>query len=119
MSFEEILTGLAQEGTLGVCWLIGNDQQIHYTYGEWDVNPVLAFQAWKNQSGSIMLGGIKYTVLDMNQERLIASNLGGDNGHILVAKCHKWDGVVVAWAPQQVPKDYAYASTARLAAKVG
>ncbi len=118
MSFEEILGNLVQEGVISVVWLVGDDNQIHYTYGEWAVDPTLAFHAWKNQSGSYELGGIKFTSIVMDSERLISTNIAG-NGHVLVAKCPKWPGAVVTYSPPAVQKELAYASTARLASKIG
>ncbi|MHA1552711.1 MAG: hypothetical protein ACTSQC_12285, partial [Candidatus Heimdallarchaeaceae archaeon] len=63
-------------------------------------------------------GGLKFTVITMTPERLISTNLGGQ-GHILVARCPKWNGCVVVWSPKDIEKNYAYASAARLASKVG
>ncbi len=117
MSFQDEVTQLAAEGTLGVVWLIGDDNKIYFTYGEWAVDPVVAFQAWKAQKPTLNLGGIKFTVISVSPERLISKNIGGQ-GHVIVAKCPHWAGAVVAWAPQNVQMDYAYAATARLAGKV-
>ncbi|MCK4972884.1 MAG: hypothetical protein KAS52_06155 [Candidatus Heimdallarchaeota archaeon] len=119
MSFEEEVAKLGQEGTIGVAWLVGDDLKVYFNFGEWNVDPLIPFNAWKNQNHSIDFGGgLKFTVITMTPERLISTNLGGQ-GHICIARCPKWNGCVVVWSPKDVEKNYAYASTARLAAKVG
>ena len=119
MSFQDEVQTLAAEGTLGVVWLIGDDLKCYYQYGDWAVDPLIPFNAWKNQTPSIDFGGgLKFTVLAITPERIVSSNLGGQ-GHLFVARCPNWAGCVISWAPKDVRKDTAYASTARLAAKVG
>ena len=117
MSFQDEIQRVATEGTLGVVWLIGDDGKIYYTYGEWAVDPLVAFNAWKAQNPAVNLGGIKFTVIAISPERLISKNMGGQ-GYVIVAKCTNWPGAIVAWAPATVQMDYAYAAAARLAAKV-
>ncbi|MHA1401413.1 MAG: hypothetical protein ACTSQE_13775 [Candidatus Heimdallarchaeaceae archaeon] len=63
MSFQDEVTRITSEGTLGVIWLIGDDNKIYYTYGEWAVDPLGAFNAWKSQNPSVNIGGIKFTVI--------------------------------------------------------
>lgn len=119
MSFQDDVQILAAEGTVGVVWLIGDDLKCYYQYGDWAVDPTIPFNAWKNQSPSVDFGGgLKFTIIAMTPERLISSNLGGQ-GHLIVARCPKWAGCVITWSPAAVRKDLAYASAARLAAKVG
>ncbi|MCE7742590.1 MAG: hypothetical protein GOP50_09040 [Candidatus Heimdallarchaeota archaeon] len=119
MSFQDDVQALAAEGTVGVVWLMGDDLKCYYQYGDWAVDPTIPFNAFKNQVASIDFGGdLRFTVIAMTPERLVSSNLGGQ-GHIIVAKCPSWAGCVIAWCPSSISKDYAYASTARLAAKVG
>ncbi len=118
MSFQDEVAVLAQEGTLGVVWLVGDDLKVYYNYGEWQVDPTIPFNSWKNQTPSVDFGGgLKFTVITVTPERLISTNISGQ-GHLIVARCPKWAGCVISWSPSNVPKDYAYASTARLAAKV-
>lgn len=118
MSFQDDVAVMAQEGTFGVVWLVGDDLKVYYNYGEWQVDPTIPFNAWKNQTGTVDFGGgLKFSVITMTPERLVSSNLGGQ-GHIMVARCPKWAGCVITWSPAEVQKEYAYASAARLAAKV-
>lgn len=117
MSFQDEVGRLMGEGTLGVVWLVGDDLKVYFQQGDWAVDPLIPFHAFKNQQPNIDFGGMKFTVITMTPDRIVSSNLGGQ-GHILVAKCPKWNGAVVAWAPATVEKNYAYASAARLAAKV-
>jgi len=118
MSFQDDVGILAQEGTVGVVWLVGDDLKIYYNYGEWQVDPLIPYNAWKNQTTPVDFGGgMKFTVITMSPERLISTNIGGQ-GHLIVARCPKWAGCVIIWSPATVQKDYAYASAARLAAKV-
>ncbi|MHA1221832.1 MAG: hypothetical protein ACTSSG_00225 [Candidatus Heimdallarchaeaceae archaeon] len=119
MSFEEEVNTLVAEGTIGVVWLVGDDLKIYYNYGDWAVDPTIPFNAWKNQNPNVDFGGgLKFTVITLTPERLISTNLAGQ-GHLIVARCPKWAGCVVVWSPANVEKNYAYASAARLAAKVG
>ncbi len=120
MSFQDDVAVLAQEGTIGVCWLVGDDLKIYYNYGEWAVDPLIPFNAFKSQNSNAPIdfgGDLRFTVIAMSPDRVISSNLGGQ-GHIMVAKCPKWAGCVITWSPANVEKNYAYASAARLAAKV-
>ncbi len=118
LSFQDEVAKIASEGTIGVVWLMGDDLKVYYTYGDWQVDPTIPFNAWKNQIPDINFGGdLKFTVITMSPDRLISTNLGGQ-GHLIVARCPKWAGCVIAWSPANVQKEYAYASTARLAAKV-
>ena len=118
MSFQDDVAILAQEGTVGVVWLFGDDLKVYYNYGEWQVDPTIPFNAWKNQTSPVDFGGdLKFTVITMTPERLVSTNLGGQ-GHLIVARCPKWAGCVIVWCPAEIQKEYAYASTARLAAKV-
>jgi len=118
MSFQDDVAVAAQEGTVGVVWLIGDDLKCYYQYGDWAVDPTIPFDSWKNQKPSVDFGGgLKFTVITMSPERLISTNMGGQ-GHLIVARCPKWAGCVISWCPATVQKDIAYATTARLAAKV-
>jgi len=118
MSFQDDVAIFVQEGTLGVVWLVGDDLKVYYNYGEWQVDPTIPFNSWKNQTPSVDFGGgLKFTVITMTPERLISTNMGGQ-GHLIVARCPKWAGCVITWSPDNIQKDYAYASAARLAAKV-
>ncbi|NPD87587.1 MAG: hypothetical protein HGN29_02620 [Asgard group archaeon] len=120
MSFQDDVAILVQEGTIGVCWLVGDDQKIYYTYGDWAVDPLIPFNSFKSQDPIVGIdfgGGLRFTTIAMTPDRLITSNLGGQ-GHIMVAKCPKWAGCVITWSPADVEHRYAYASAARLAAKV-
>lgn len=119
MSFQDDVAILSQEGTIGVCWLVGDDQKIYYNYGDWAVDPLIPFNAWKSQNPTaIDFGGdLRFTVITITPDRIISTNIGGQ-GHIMVAKCPKWAGCVITWSPATVQKEYAYASAARLAAKV-
>ncbi len=119
MSFQDDVQAIAAEGTLGVVWLIGDDLKCYYQYGDWAVDPTIPFNSWKNQEPAVDFGGgLKFTVITMTPERLISTNMGGQ-GHLIVSRCPKWAGCVITWSPANIPKDYAYASAARLAAKVG
>ena len=118
MSFQDDVAILAQEGTIGVCWLVGDDQKIYYNYGDWAVDPLIPFNALKTQNPSIDFGGdLRFSVITIDNDRIISTNMGGQ-GHLIVARCPKWAGCVITWSPADVQKDYAYASAARLAAKV-
>ncbi len=119
MSFQDDVAILAQEGTIGVCGLVGDDQKIYYNAGDWAVDPLIPFNAWKSQNpAGIDFGGdLRFTVITISPDRIISTNISGQ-GHIMVAKCPKWAGCVITWSPATVEKNYAYASAARLAAKV-
>ena len=95
MSFQDDVQKLAAEGTVGVVWLVGDDLKTYYTYGDWAVDPLVPYNAWKNQVPNIDFGGgLKFTVIAITPERIISSNLGGQ-GHLLVARCPKWAGCVI------------------------
>ena len=120
MSFQDDVAVLAQEGTIGVCWLVGDDQKIYYTYGDWAVDPLVPFNAFLSQDATRAIdfgGGLRFTIIAMTPTSVISQNLGGQ-GYIMVAKCPKWAGSVITWHPADVDQRYAYASAARLAAKV-
>ncbi|MHA1199504.1 MAG: hypothetical protein ACTSQF_09285 [Candidatus Heimdallarchaeaceae archaeon] len=118
MSFQDDVQVLANEGTVGVVWLMGDDLKCYYQYGDWAVDPTIPYHAFKNQTAQIDFGGdLRFTVIAMTPERMVSSNLGGQ-GHLIVVKCPSWAGVVITWSPASVDKNYAFASAARLAAKV-
>lgn len=120
MSFQDEVAILAQEGTVGVCWLVGDDHKVYYNYGEWAVDPLIPFNKFKSQDASTPIdfgGGLRFTIIAMTPESVISQNLGGQ-GYIMVAKCRNWAGAVITWSPANVEQRYAFASAARLAAKV-
>lgn len=117
MSFQEEVAKLAQEGSIGVVWLIGDDEKIYYTYGEWGVDPLIPFKALKNQTRDVDFGGMRFAVITVAPDRLISTSTTG-HGHVMVAKCPKWAGAVVSWTPKEILNTVAFANTARLAGKV-
>ncbi|MHA1835936.1 MAG: profilin family protein [Candidatus Odinarchaeia archaeon] len=83
MSFEEVSnTVIKSNNMITATALIKMDGSILYQTNNWQINGGEIINAFKNKESSITIQGIKYSVLDVNEDRLIATNVSG-KGHIV------------------------------------
>ncbi|WEU39983.1 MAG: hypothetical protein OdinLCB4_005805 [Candidatus Odinarchaeum yellowstonii] len=83
MSLEQ-LAGRLISGDIGATAVIKMTGEIIYQSPNWSVDGVHAINVYKNREPSIIIQGVKYSVIDVNEDRLIATNVGGQ-GHIVGA----------------------------------
>ena len=117
MSFVDEASALMQEQVFSAGWLVGDDQSIYWNTENWDVNPNEVIQQWKQNSGSLVLGGIKFTIIDNAPTRCISTNLQGQ-GHLFISRCPNYAAWMVAYSPSTNQKDVAFAQIARISGLV-
>jgi len=85
MSVEQLAGGLITTGgSIGATAVISMKGEILYQSSNWRVDGAHTVNVYKNKEPSITIQGVKYSVIDVNEDRLIATNVGG-RGHIVGA----------------------------------
>lgn len=103
MSFNEWLNWILNSGSgiiaiaiydmKGTCVFATDNWQSAAAEGQNILN------AWKSRARSVMIGGVKFSILQATNERLIATNVGG-YGHIVATKIDNRGFVVGYVSPQ-------------------
>ncbi len=83
MSVEEVAKSLIT-GDIGATAIISMTGEVIYQTPNWSVDGAHAINTYKNREPNIIIQGVKYSVIDVNEDRLIATNVGGQ-GHIVGA----------------------------------
>ncbi|MFB0545049.1 MAG: profilin family protein [Asgard group archaeon] len=115
MSFQQDYEKMIKAGTIQALVIVNiNDGSIYWTSGNWELNGPQFLKAWAEKQPSVTVHGIKYSVIDITDDRLVATNVQGQ-GHAVAAKCPTQPYVFVAYSPSKVPVGDAYTGTAKLA----
>jgi len=119
MSFNDYAQEATAAGDIGVGYLIDGQGNVYWEYGKenWAaLDPHYVLQEWQKSGRTpIVVDNLKFTVIGKEQNRLVATNVGGQ-GHLIVAACSNWQGgYVVAWCPKTIPPDAAYSVCQKLA----
>jgi hypothetical protein len=117
LTFESEAARLQKEGIAGALALIGANGHVYWKTENWNVDGQNVIQTWQDKSPSIVVQGVKYSTIDITNNRLVCTNTQG-NGHIVIAKTPFWPGFVMAWCSPQNPVRFAYVDIAKLAAEV-
>lgn len=117
MSFLEQAQQLMQEGVLGVGFLVGEDGSIYWSTQNWDINPNEPIQMWQQGVSPMVVGGIKFSVLQRTDERMVATSLQGQ-GHLFIIKCPNYPAYMVAYSAASNQRDVAFSQIARVAGAV-
>ncbi|MHA1409092.1 MAG: profilin family protein [Candidatus Odinarchaeia archaeon] len=85
MSIEDFSKNLmTNNNTITATAVISLDGSILYQTQNWTVDGGSIINSFKNKEPSLNIQGIKYSTLDVNEDRLIATNVAGQ-GHIVAA----------------------------------
>ncbi|MEM1657518.1 MAG: hypothetical protein QXK94_00570 [Candidatus Jordarchaeales archaeon] len=105
MSVEQIISVinelLSTNENITAAAVITNDGRIIYQTNNWDVSvdaPSL-IASWREKAPAISVQGIKYSVLQTTEERLVATNVSG-LGHIILATIQRRGFLMVYVTPQ-------------------
>ncbi len=83
MSVEQLADSLIT-GDIGATAVISLTGQVVYQSSNWNVDPAHIINVYKNKEPTVIVQGVRYSVIDVNEDRLIATNVGGQ-GHIVGA----------------------------------
>ena len=117
MTFESEASRLQREGIVGALALICADGRVYWQTQNWAVDGPTIIQAWVKKAPWVVVQGIKYSTIDITNNRLICTNVQ-QQGHIVIAKTPFWQGFVMAWCSPANPVRMVYVDVARLAAEV-
>lgn len=87
---------------------------IQWTTDNWAIDPHAVLTAWSHRSPSIEVQGVKYSTLQVTNDRLVCTSVRGQ-GHFILAKCPT-NFAIAAWSPSDQQLNLAYTEVARLAA---
>lgn len=115
MSFQQDYDKMIKEGTIQALVIVNiNDGSVYWTSGNWELNGPEFLKAWAEKQPSVTVQGIKYSVIDITDDRLVATNVKGQ-GHAVAAKCPTQPYVFIAYSSANVSVKDAYTGTAKLA----
>jgi len=99
--------------------VLTNDGRVIYQTDNWDVTGDVAglLSAWREKAASISIQGIKYSVLQATEERLIATNVSG-LGHIILSTA-QYRGILLVYVAPQGDTGGSYVDVSRAAVKLG
>ena len=117
MSFEAEAARLQRDGVVGALALVGADGQVYWQTQNWQVDGPMIIDAWTKKAGSIIVQGVKYSTIDITNNRLVCTNVQ-QQGHVVIAKTPFWQGFVMAWCSPANPVRSVYVDIAKLAATV-
>lgn len=117
MTFESEANRLQQQGIVGALALIGANGQIFWKTENWNVDGNNIIEAWTNKAPSVIVQGVKYSTIDINNNRMVCTNVR-QQGHIVIAKTPFWQGFIMAWCSPQNQVRHAYTDIAKLANQV-
>ncbi len=122
MSVEQIVAIinelLSSNENITAAAVLTNDGRVIYQTDNWDVTgdaPSL-ISAWRERAPSISVQGIKYSVLQTTEERLVATNVSG-LGHIILATA-QYRGLLLAYVTPQGDTGGSYVDVSRAAMKL-
>ncbi len=122
MSVEQIIAVInelisANENITAVA-VLTNDGRVIYQTENWDVRgdaPNL-ISAWREKAPAISVQGIKYSVLQTTEERLVATNVSG-LGHIIMATI-RYHGLLLTYVSPQGDTGGSYVDVSRAAMRL-
>ncbi|MGQ4833379.1 MAG: hypothetical protein ACP6IS_05770 [Candidatus Asgardarchaeia archaeon] len=95
MSVNDVVNEiLARHANVGAVVVFKNDGTIVHTAGQWQLNPNEIIDVIKNKKPSIVIQGVKYSVLTNTEDSFTASNLQG-LGHVIGAAIDEKGWVIV------------------------
>ena len=95
MSINDIVNDiLARHSDVGAVVVFKNDGTIMHTVGQWQLNPNEIIDVIQNKKPSIVIQGVKYSVLTNTEDSFTASNLQG-LGHVVGAAIDEKGWVIV------------------------
>ena len=115
MAFQAKYNELIGNGTIRALAIIDlTSGTLQWTTDNWSIDPHAILQAWSSNAPSIVVQGVKYSTLQVMQDRFVSTSIRGQ-GHFLLAKCPT-NYAIVAWSPSDQEARLAYTEVAKLAA---
>jgi len=115
LAFQEKYNELIGNGTIRAMAIIDlTSGNIQWTTDNWTIDSHVILNSWHNRAPSIEVQGVKYSTLQMTEDRYVCTSIRGQ-GHFILAKCPT-NFAIVAWSPSDQQLNIAYTEIARLAA---
>jgi hypothetical protein len=98
--------------TITAVTLLSLEGTVVYQTSNWDISPdiIQVLNAWRQQSPSVVVQGIKYSTLQCTPERLVSTNILGQ-GHIVASS--ERDRILLAYVTPDGGAGIAYMDVAR------
>ena len=112
--YENVLNKLFEANkTVTAVTIMDGSGNVLYQTSNWDITSdiISTLNAWRKQEHSIIIQGIKYSILQCTKERLVATNVMGQ-GHIVAAN-NKDQYVTLAYVSPDGGAGVAYMDVAR------
>lgn len=85
MSIDKFSQNLISSGNnIGATAVISMDGRIVHQTSNWSVDGGHVIKVFTNKEPSISIQGVKYSTIDVSEDRIVATNVGG-KGHIVGA----------------------------------
>ena len=115
MAFQDKYNEIIGNGTVRAMAIIDlTSGGLQWTTDNWTIDSHAILQAWSSRAPSIVVQGVKYSTLQVLDDRFVATSIRGQ-GHFLLAKCPT-NFAIVAWSPSDQEARGAYTEVAKLAA---
>ena len=115
MAFQTMYQELIDDGSIVAMAIIDiTTGNITWTTDNWAIDSHAIMQAWSQRAPSIVVQGVKYSTLQVLDDRFIGTSIKG-HGHLLLAKCPT-SFAIVAWSPSNQEARGAFTGVAKLAA---
>ena len=115
MAFQAKYNELVSNGTIQALAIIDlTTGNITWTTDNWAIDSHAVLTAWSNQAPAIEVQGVRYSTLQVTQDRFVCTSVRGQ-GHFILSKCPT-NFALAAWSPSAQQLNVAYTEVARLAA---
>jgi len=115
MAFQTMYQELIDGGSIVAMAIIDTTTgNITWTTDNWAIDSHAIMQSWAQRAPSLVVQGVKYSTLQVLEDRFIGTSIKG-HGHFLLAKCPT-NFAIVAWSPSDQEARGAFTGVARLAA---
>ncbi|MFQ6125827.1 MAG: profilin family protein [Candidatus Heimdallarchaeota archaeon] len=115
MAFQVKYNELISNGTIRAMAIIDlTSGGVVWTTDNWSIDSHAIINAWYNRVPAIEVQGVRYSTLQVTENRFVCTNVRGQ-GHFILAKCPT-NYAITAWSPSEQQLNVAYTEVAKLAA---